>query len=185
MDMMQSWVDRASERASDYELVYYQSPLPDELVEQFCDLVLVMNTAPREDIEEEDEVMTPEHWREIESNAIDSKCQLHNLIAVHRPSGDLVGYTQIKTQDLQPDLAWQEDTGVDPAHRNKGLGRWLKAAMILRIAGSYPELRRVDTHNAGSNEPMLNINVAMGFRPIRITRVWQGELASVRQGLRA
>ena len=183
-DLMDSWIARASERAADYELQYYQSPLPEEMLEPFCNLFLVMNTAPKEDLEAEDEDMTPEHWREIESNAIDSKCQIHTLIAVHRPSGDLAGFTQIKTQDLQPDLGWQEDTGVDPGHRDKGLGRWLKAAMIERITGTYPELRRVDTFNAGSNEPMLNINVAMGFKPIHISRVWQGELAIVRQGLK-
>jgi hypothetical protein len=32
---------------------------------------------------------------------------------------------------------------------------------------------------------MLNINVAMGFKPILISRIWQGELATVREGLDA
>jgi len=185
IDLMEGWIDRAADRASHYELVYYQSPLPEEIVSKFCDLAQIMNTAPREEFEEEDEVMTPEKWRETESNVIDSKCQLHNLIAVHTPTGAFAGYTQIKTQDLQPDLAWQWDTGVDPGHRNKGLGRWLKATMIKRIVGSHPDVSRVDTFNAGSNEPMLNINVEMGFRPIHISYAWQGDLATVRERLRA
>lgn len=181
MEMMQSWIDRAGERASDYELVYHQLPLPEEILQKFCDLKGVMNTAPREDYEMEDEVMTPDEWREREGNVIESKCQLHTLIAVHERSGDFAGFTQIETQDLQPDLAWQWDTGVDPEHRNKGLGRWLKAAMIQRVVSAYPELTRVDTFNAGSNEPMLNINVAMGFKPIHLSYAWQGELATVRE----
>jgi mycothiol synthase len=181
MDMMRSWIERASERASDYELVYYLSPIPADLVEPYCELRDVMNTAPREDFEAEDEVMTPEEWREREQNVIDSKCQLHTLIAVHKPTGELAGYTQIKTQDRQPDLAWQWDTGVVPAHRNKGLGRWLKAAMIERKVKSYPALRRVDTYNAGSNEQMLNINVSMGFKQVHLSHAWQGELATVRE----
>lgn len=184
-DLMDSWVARAAERASDYELVYYQSPIPDEIVQKFCDLAFVMNTAPREDYVTEDEIMTPEKWRETESNVIDSKGQLHNLIAVHQPSGDFAGYTQINTQDLQPDLAWQWDTGVNPEHRNQGLGRWLKAAMIERIIAQHPDVTRVDTFNAGSNEPMLNINVAMGFRPIHISDGWQGDLATLREHFRA
>lgn len=183
MDLMDSWIERASKRASEYEVVYFQSPLPDDIVEKFCDLTYVMNTAPREDFEEEDEVLTPERWRETEANVIDSKCQLHNMIAAHRPTGDFVGYTQIKTQDLQPDLAWQWDTGVDPNHRNKGLGRWVKAAMIKRVVNAHPALTRVDTFNAGSNEPMLNINVEMGFKPVWIDRAWQGDLAGVRENL--
>jgi mycothiol synthase len=185
LELMGRWVERAAERATEYELVHYQAPLPEEIVPKFCDLTDVMNTAPREDFEEEDEVMTPERWREFESNVIDSKCQLHLLIAVHKPTDDFAGYTMIKTQDLQPDIAWQEDTGVDPSHRNKGLGRWLKAAMIRRIIGSHPAVNRVDTYNAGSNEPMLNINVEMGFRPVHIAYVWQGGLATVRERLRA
>jgi GNAT superfamily N-acetyltransferase len=104
---------------------------------------------------------------------------------VHKPSGEFAGYTQIKTQDLQPDLAWQWETGVDPAHRNKGLGRWLKAAMIERIISEYPAVERVDTFNAGSNEPMLNINIAMGFEPIHLSHAWQGDLATARERLRA
>jgi hypothetical protein len=44
---------------------------------------------------------------------------------------------------------------------------------------------RVDTFNAGSNEPMLNINVAMGFRPIHLSRAWQGDLATARRRLGA
>lgn len=185
MELMRSWIERAGERASEYELHYYQSPMPDDLVEKFCDLAYVMNTAPREDFEEEDEVLTPENWRETEKNVIDSQCQMHTLIAVHRSTGDLTGYTQIKTQDLQPDLAWQWDTGVDPAHRNKGLGRWLKAAMIERLVETHPELERVDTFNAGSNEPMLNINIEMGFKPVHLANDYQGPLATVRERFRA
>lgn len=185
LDLMDLWIERAGERASEYELVYYQSPLPDDVVERFCEMTYVMNTAPREDYQQDDEVLTPENWREMESNAIDSKCQIHTLISVHQPTGEFAGYTQIKTQDLQPDLAWQWDTGVDPDHRNKGLGRWLKAAMIRRVLASNPEVSRIDTFNAGSNEPMLNINIAMGFESIHVSNTWQGPLATIRERFRA
>ena len=185
IDLMGHWISRARERASDYELRYYQSPLPDYLVDDFCDLAYIMNTAPREDYEVEDEVLTPQMWRDTEKSVAESKCQLHNLIAVHKTSGAFAGYTQIKTQDLQPDLAWQWDTGVHPDHRNKGLGRWLKAELIRRIVDEFPEVSRVDTFNAGSNEPMLNINVEMGFTPVHISNTWQGDLAVVRERFRA
>jgi GNAT superfamily N-acetyltransferase len=62
---------------------------------------------------------------------------------------------------------WQGGTAVDPTHRNKGLGRWLKAAMLQRLLDERPEVANVDTWNAGSNEPMLAINVALGFRPVK------------------
>lgn len=180
-DLMQSWIRRASERAVEYELRYYLSPIPEEIIDDMSNLAEVMNTAPREDYEADDEAMTPQTWREHERTVEVRASKLHNLIAVHKPSGQFAGYTQINTQNLQPDLAWQWDTGVHPDHRNKGLGRWLKATLIERITAEYPDVTRIDTENAASNEPMLNINVAMGFKPIHMSRVWQGDLQAARE----
>ena len=50
-----------------------------------------MNTAPHEDIEMEDEVLTPEDWRDIEAHFVEAKNQLHNLIAVYKPTGQFAG----------------------------------------------------------------------------------------------
>jgi len=183
--LMRSWVERAMERASDYELLAMESPFPEDYLGKFCAMMEIMNTAPTEDYEVDDETITPETWRDIEDNVLKSQSQIHNLTVVHKPSGDFVGFTQMKTQDLQPDLAWQWDTGVHPDHRNRGLGRWLKAAMIERIILEYPEVERVDTHNAGSNEPMLNINIAMGFEAVLEENAWQGDLGTVRERLGA
>jgi hypothetical protein len=80
-------------------------------------------------------------------------------------------------------LVEQLDTGVDPKHRNKGLGRWVKAAMALKLRDEYPQVQRIDTENAGSNQPMLSINIEMGFKPILIQTVWQGDLATLRENL--
>ena len=41
----------------------------------------------------------------------------------------------------------------------------------------------IDTHNADSNQPMVDINVELGFRPVLMLNVWQGDLAKARQGL--
>jgi GNAT superfamily N-acetyltransferase len=181
MGLMRSWVERAAERAGDYELRYFETPYPEEIIEGYCDLAFIMNTAPREDFVSEDEVLTPEMWRDTEATVLGEKSTLHTYIAVHQPTQEYVGYTTIKTQELQPDLAWQWDTGVHPEHRNRGLGRWLKAAMIDKIVADYPAMDRVDTFNAGSNEPMLDINIAMGFKPVHLSQAWQGDLATVRE----
>ena len=182
-ELMRSWISRASERASEYEIVSYEVPFPDDILDRFCEMTFIMNTAPREEVVEDDEVLTPDNWREVERTILESRCRLHTMIAVHRPTRAFAGYTQIKTQDLQPDLAWNWDTAVDPSHRNKGLGRWLKASMIEMIVSEFPEVERVDTFNAGSNEPMLNINIAMGFKPVYLSNVWQGELSVARERL--
>ena len=38
--------------------------------------------------------------------------------------------------------------------------------MIKRFVSEFPEMEKIETGNAGSNEPMLNINIQMGFKPV-------------------
>ncbi len=181
--LMESWVERARERASEYELLFIPSPMPEEHLEAFCELWQVMNTAPRDDYEEEDEVLTPEVLRDMEAKDEAKERTSLVYVARHEPSGEFAGFTMVTRHRLQPDLIWQGDTAVDPAHRNQGLGRWLKAAMALHLREHDPDVRRIDTYNAGSNAPMLSINVEMGFKPIMIETVWQGDVATLRERL--
>jgi GNAT superfamily N-acetyltransferase len=181
--LMESWMERAVERASEYELVFLPSPIPEEHLQAFCDLALVMNTAPREDFEEEDEVMTPEMWRDIEAKEESRAFDILTYVARHRPSGAFAGFTTAVFHRLRPDLVWQMETAVDPAHRDRGLGRWVKAAMALKIRSEYPSVQRVETFNAGSNAPMLSINVEMGFKPVFTQTMWQGDLTVLREKL--
>ena len=69
-------------------------------------------------------------------------------------------------------MARQGDTGVDPEHRRRGIGRWLKAHNALRLVGQRPDVEYIETWNAVGNTPMLAINRAMGFEPIRLWRQW-------------
>jgi GNAT superfamily N-acetyltransferase len=183
--LMESWMARATERASDYELLFLPSPIDEANLQAYCDMMFVMNSAPQEDyVEDEDEVMTPEIWRDIEAKiGVHAEREILTYVARHRPTGKFAGFTTVAHKRLQPDLVEQWDTGVDPDHRNKGIGRWVKAAMAFKLRELYPTIRRIDTENAGSNAPMLGINIEMGFRPILIQNVWQGDLAAIRAGL--
>lgn len=182
-DLMDAWIENASERATGYELFYLETPIPEEHLESWCAIRDVMNTAPREQLEFEDTTYTPQKWRDTEAKDLAKGNRLLAHVAVDMETGQFVGISEIGVQKYQPDLAWQGDTGVHPDHRNQGLGRWLKAATIKKVTGDHPEIQRVDTYNAGSNEPMLNINVEMGYRPILLSNAWQGDLAVVRERL--
>ena len=74
----------------------------------------------------------------------------------------------------RPEIGNQGDTAVVPRHRGRGLGRWLKAANLEAVRRAHSKLRSVYTYNAASNRWMLDINVAMGFRPYRTFVVHQG-----------
>ncbi len=183
--LMRSWIERADERAGDYQLLLLETPFADEHIEPWCQLQFLMNTEPREDLEMEDEVLTPEIWRDLQARTAEAKRKLYSVVAVHRPSGLWVGSSSIMTDDLQAAQAWQWETVTHPDHRNRGLGRWMKATNVLRVRDAVPGMERVDTFNAGSNEPMLNINLTMGFSPILVMDTWQGDLESARKRLGA
>ena len=178
---MRSWINRASERASDYEVCFYRTPMPEDVIEKYCELQFQMNTAPLDDYEEDDLVITPGMWRDQEAKADVAMTDINTYIAVHKPTGEFVGSTSIETDRLSPEQAWQWETVVQPDHRNKGLGRWLKASMIEELATLDVPIERIDTYNAGSNAPMLGINIAMGFKPILVKNTWQGDLERARE----
>lgn len=163
--LLDGWIERAAERAGDYSLVGWVGPCPEEHVEDFARVSMVMNTAPLDDVEFEDMVITPERIRTIHATYADRGVEPWLLCARHEPSGELVGYTDLWYSFHRRAHAEQGDTGVDPAHRGRGLGRWLKAANLLRLLDAHPEVERVSTWNAEGNAAMLAINVAMGFRP--------------------
>ncbi|HEV7534028.1 MAG TPA: hypothetical protein VGP90_00245, partial [Acidimicrobiia bacterium] len=164
---------RAGERAADYSLVAWDGDCPEELLPAWVALKGVMNTAPLEAFEWDDERMTPERWRAVEATRTARGTVAWHLCARHDDSGELAGYTELLFPRTWPQIAWQGDTGVWPKHRERGLGRWLKAVNALRMLDEHPEVEFIDTWNAGSNEAMLAINVAMGFRPLENWGIWQ------------
>jgi GNAT superfamily N-acetyltransferase len=165
--MLEDWITRAKERASDYMMFGFDDACPEDIIDEYVAVNDVMNTAPREELDMEDEHYTPDRVRERDARAAKRGDHLWSLMVRHDSTGHLAGYTEIEWQGYVRDLVWQGGTAVDPAHRNNGLGRWLKAAMLQRLLDERPEVAKVDTWNAGSNEPMLAINVALGFRPAK------------------
>ncbi|MBA3653804.1 MAG: GNAT family N-acetyltransferase [Actinobacteria bacterium] len=181
--MLEEWVALARQRASDYSLIGFDDACPEELLDAYVGVTEIMNTAPREELDMEDWHDTPARVREREARRARRRRHQWTLMVRHDPTGALAGFTDIGWGDWMDDLAWQGGTAVDPAHREKGIGRWLKAAMLLRVLDERPEVARIDTWNAGSNRPMLAINVALGFRPVKHYGTWQiatdGLLAAV------
>jgi GNAT superfamily N-acetyltransferase len=169
--MLEGWVARAGDRAGGYSLVCFDGPCPDELLQGFAVLTRVMNTAPRS-AGDEDVLSTPAQVRAFYEALFRQMGWVWTVCARHDATGKLVGFTQLLATTARPWLGQQWDTGVDPAHRNVGLGRWLKAANALRLLDERPEVTTIETWNAGVNAAMLAINEAMGFRPVAEWQEW-------------
>ena len=161
---VQRLFDEASAMAGDYELVRILGRTPAELVEPMAELMAVINDAPTDDLDIEDEVFTPERLAAYEESTITRGNRLYRLVARHRGTGELGGHTVVAVEEQRPSLADQHDTAVARAHRGHRLGLLLKAGMLLWLAEAEPQLETIDTWNAESNDHMIAVNEALGYR---------------------
>ncbi|HEX7023095.1 MAG TPA: GNAT family N-acetyltransferase [Trueperaceae bacterium] len=172
-ELMRRWIRRAQERAGDFELEFWEGAYPETEYEAIADMKTVMNTAPRDELEVEDVHWTPAQLHDLEASLRARGITRWTLVARQRQDGAIAGYTDVYWDPRHPGRLDQGDTGVFPAFRNRGLGRWLKAAMMMRILADLPQVERMYTGNAHSNAPMLAINEEMGFSPYKTRTNWQ------------
>lgn len=170
--LLDDWINRASERASEYSIEFWEGSTPEEDIERFAAVMDAMNNAPRPDSWEDDH-FTPDQIRGQEERWVAAGITLWRYVARRNDTGEIAGYTAMSPNRWRPEFADQEDTGVLEAHQNRGLGRWLKAAMLVKLLEERPATRFVDTGNATSNRPMLGINNALGFRPVEKWATWE------------
>ena len=161
---------------ADYRLVTWWDRCPDEHLADRALLRQRMSTdAPQGDMVLEEEVWDGDRVRELERVAAEAGSTTVETCALHVPSGRLVAFTVLQVARARPQHADQEDTLVLREHRGHRLGMWVKAAN-LRALAERVDVRRVTTHNAASNAPMLRVNEAMGFRPVLRTSCWTKHL---------
>ncbi|MCA1553029.1 MAG: GNAT family N-acetyltransferase, partial [Chloroflexi bacterium] len=171
-DLMRRWIAQG-EMQREFTLGMWRGAIPDEDIETVCQLVDVMNSMPRDDLDMEDWHLTPEQLRSWERVMAARRDERWMLYARHVPSGEVAGFTEIVYNANRPDRVEQGGTGVWHRYRNLGLGRWLKAAMVEYLLAERPQVTKIRTGNAHSNAPMLKINFEMGFKPHHSEYRWQ------------
>lgn len=171
--MVEAWATEGAARSPDASLQWFTNRIGDPEMEEYCRAFTeVWNMMPRDDLTIGDEVFTPERRRTAEKGVAEAGGTI--LTAVTREEdGTISGLTEMGYYPEEEWLIHQWMTGVRRPYRGRGLGKWLKAAMLLRVREEFPQVRVVRTGNAFSNAPMLSINTRLGFELYREGMLFQ------------
>lgn len=180
--LLQAWLRAGPERAPDVELAWLGSPYPEEHLTSLATVMRAMNDIPLGDLQVGDRTVTPATLRDQDGMQRSRGDERWTLVA-RRQGGEIVGATETLWSPANPAVLVQLGTVVLRAARGRGLGRWLKAAMLERVLRERPEARLVRTDNASLNAPMQAINDALGFRVALEETVWQVEVALAAEAL--
>ena len=171
--MMQRWVAEGPTRSPKTKLEIYDGQIPEEMLEDYApQFTSMLNTMPFENLDHGDIVVTPDHMKEWYQEMEIGGDRLHTVMT-REPDGVMSAVTDTLWAPYRPTIIHQMFTGVRPDARGRGLGKWIKAVMLLHLRYLYPDAQWMSTDNAGSNAPMLAINKKVGFRQYRVGSEYQ------------
>jgi len=177
--MLERWRNEGPERAPEYELLSWTDGYPREHHAQIARLfVMAEEDMPFEDWDFEPNAETAESVRE-RLERTEGTTNRVTSVSRHRPSGEIVGFSELVTMRTGDSILYTTLTVVDRDHRGHALGKWVKADAILRALEGFPHATHVQTENSFSNAPMLGINDAIGFKPELTLLVYQASTGTV------
>jgi mycothiol synthase len=172
--MLKRWAEEGQRKSPATKLEVYDGHLPEEMWDDYCpQFSSMLNTMPWEQMDHGDIVVTPRHMKDWQERLDEQGANEHTMLT-REPDGVISGITDMNyAPSWKPGIIHQGFTGVRSDARGRGLGKWLKAAMLLHVHELYPLVEVVATENAGSNAPMLGINKKMGFKEYRAGSEYQ------------
>ncbi|WP_225798076.1 GNAT family N-acetyltransferase [Streptomyces aculeolatus] len=99
--------------------------------------------------------------------------RLLTVAALHRDTGAVAGYTEVLIPPAPAPRAQHSHLAVVPAHRRRGLGRWVTAEMLRRLHAEHPQINEVETAAADGEAAVLALGEQLGFRPYRRTHTYR------------
>lgn len=163
--------------AGDYEFSAWEGAAPGELRAGIAILKERMAVDPPSGgMDVVEALWDDDRVRELDGR-ITATSRLWMVIARHRATGEVVALSELVRSKTNPEaLVEQWDTIVAPRHRGHRLGMAVKAANLIQVRDADPQATAIVTWNAEENRYMLDVNEALGFRPILVEAAMQRRL---------
>jgi len=87
----------------------------------------------------------------------------HVVLAIHNPTGQVAGLTELVVPAQRPARGDEYDTLVLPRHRGYGLALAMKSRMLLGLQQTEPQLVDIQTWQNGEYEPQAQVNAELGY----------------------
>jgi GNAT superfamily N-acetyltransferase len=164
--VIQGWADLAAERHEGYTIETYVNDVPEELIPSLCVLLGQLAVdAPTGALDWEEEVITPERFLESRTSLVAAGRTIFETLAV-TPDRTVAAQSTMSVPPPGHTDVSQWGTFVHREHRGHRLGLATKAANLRAMQQAHPEMKRIITQNAETNDYMVAINVLMGFEPV-------------------
>jgi RimJ/RimL family protein N-acetyltransferase len=160
--LMEQWLRAFPERFPRYRICFFET-VPDEYVDRYIDLMRqFIADMPKEHEDDEPFVLDRENLRRMEEARQAAGAHLYT-VALLDEAGVMIGHSNASIFGRRPRDVYQSMTGIDPAHRGRGLSRWLKAALFKKVGEDFPTLESLTTDMRAVNEPIQKVNAQIGY----------------------
>ncbi len=181
-DLMDKWVADGKRRTEGLVALQTFFDCPKDILADYVNIYsTTMNQQPMGEIEGEARI-TPELRREYEARNKELG-RINFTMITREADGTISGLTEFFYDPKDGHFMAQGLTGVDEIFRGRGLGKWLKAAMVMHIRDNFPEVARISTGNADENAPMMSINDRMGFKRHKAGAVYKFKTEELKEKL--
>lgn len=137
--------------------------LPEELYKSYCDLFVGLVREIPGNPEGNTYNLSQTQLRNREAEMI--KFQQYELRYLLRDKNKkLIGLTSLGFNKKNPEIGHQHLTGISIDYRGRGLAKYLKVAMLLKILNSYPEVKKLETEIHTANKISIKMNKSMAFK---------------------
>ena len=150
-----------------YHLARWQGVVPADLAAAFVHARNAFGDQPTQGLDNGATVWDEDRVRDLAVNHAARGDTLLTVAALFEDEQGLeavAGFSEIVLPGGSSRRAEQSDTAVVREHRGRGLGLWVKAAMLQWLLGAHPEVTEVVTFCVDSNRHMIAINEQLGFQ---------------------